>query len=99
MAKQKKQTQKHKQAKKKTHFLPFDNTNYRLFGIGLAVIIIGYIFMNIGPVDSFWSLTLAPTVLVIGYLVIIPLAILYNNKKKPQTEQSAPLETQEQQEQ
>ncbi|MCP4724908.1 MAG: DUF3098 domain-containing protein [bacterium] len=99
MAKQKKQIQRQKSAKKRTHFLPFDNTNYRLFGIGLAVIIVGYIFMNIGPVDSFWSLTLAPVVLVIGYLVIIPMAILYNNKKKPQTEQSAPGETQEQPEQ
>ncbi len=93
MAKQKKQAQKPKQVKKKTHFLPFDNTNYRLFGIGIATIIIGYFFMNIGPVDSFWSLTLAPVVLVIGYLVIIPLAILYNNKKKPQTEQGVPSET------
>ena len=95
MAKQKKQvqkpkqTQKSKQVKKKTHFLPFDNTNYRLFGIGVAVIIIGYIFMNIGPVDSFWSLRLAPVILDIGHLVIIPLAILYSNKKKLQTEAEA----------
>ncbi len=64
--------------------LPFSSTNYLLFGIGLLVIIIGYILLSIGPWNSFYSLTAAPIFLVIGYCVIIPIAILYHKKKNTQ---------------
>ena len=60
--------------------LPFTTYNYLIFGFGIVVLVFGYIFMSIGPVDSFWSLTLAPIVLVIGYVVIIPLSFLYHHK-------------------
>lgn len=60
--------------------LPFTTHNYFIFGFGIVVLVFGYIFMSIGPVDSFWSLTLAPIVLVIGYVVIIPLSFLYHHK-------------------
>lgn len=66
--------------------LPFTKDNYRLFGIGLLIIVIGYIALAQGPWDSFWSLTLAPILLVLGYCIVIPVAILY--KKKAQTEES-----------
>jgi len=58
--------------------------NYLLFGVGVVVLIIGYVLMSIGPVDSFMSLTLSPIVLVIGYCVIFPLAILWRPKSKDQ---------------
>jgi hypothetical protein len=61
--------------------LPFEAVNYWLFAFGLAVIIIGYIALSQPPVDGFMSLTLAPILLVIGYCVIIPAAILYQKKK------------------
>ena len=38
----------------------FGNTNYLLFGIGLLLVIIGYIFMSSGKVDSFQSSALSP---------------------------------------
>jgi len=60
--------------------LPFSRGNFQIFGIGLLVIVIGYIFLLQGPWDSFWSRTLAPIVLLIGYCVLIPLSILYNLK-------------------
>lgn len=60
--------------------LPFTSHNYFIFGIGIIVLVFGYIFMSIGPVDSFWSLTLAPIVLVVGYVVIIPFSFLYHHK-------------------
>jgi len=63
----------------------FTDTNYKIFGAGILVLILGYLSLMKGPVDSFWSLTLAPILLLIGYLVIIPYAILY--KKSPKTEQ------------
>ena len=60
--------------------LPYSSTNYLIFGAGLLAIILGYIFLSIGPWDSFWSLTLAPIFLCIGYLVAIPVALLYQEK-------------------
>ena len=56
--------------------------NYLLFGIGLAMIIAGYIVMATGDVNSFQSLTLAPIMLFIGYLVIIPLALVFRDNDR-----------------
>ncbi len=58
----------------------FEPTNYRIFLAGVIVIILGYIFMMQGPHDSFWSLHLAPVVLVVGYCILIPLAILLRSR-------------------
>ena len=60
----------------------FGKQNLQIMGIGLAFLVIGYVLVAQPPVDSFVSLTLAPIVLLIGYLVIIPYAIMYNPKKK-----------------
>jgi uncharacterized membrane protein HdeD (DUF308 family) len=70
-----------KERKRKQQELPFNRKNLYLLGIGLMTLVIGYILMAQPPVDSFWSLTLAPVVLLIGYLIIIPYAILYKDKK------------------
>ena len=67
-----------KQSRVKKEALPFSSTNYLLFGAGLLVIIIGYILLSIGPWNSYYSLTAAPIFLVIGYCIIIPVAILYH---------------------
>ena len=58
---------------------PFNKKNYLLFGIGILVIILGYRIMATGEVNSFQSVKLAPILLVIGYLVIIPLSIFYKD--------------------
>ena len=58
--------------------LPFTKKNYMWFAIGIAVIILGYITLGYG------SITLAPILLVAGYCVIIPIAIIINGgKEKP----------------
>ncbi len=62
--------------------LPFDKMNYGLVGLSLAIILVGYIFLTIGPWDSFSSLTVAPILLVIGYCITLPIAILYKKKNK-----------------
>ena len=74
--------------------LPFTKHNYILFIAGIAILLIGYIVMSIGPVDSFASLTLSPILLVIGYLVLIPLSFLYQHKSIKSTADQP--ETQEQ---
>ena len=62
--------------------LPFTKRNWRLFFLGLAVIVLGYIFLRIPPAEGFFSLTLAPILLVIGYCVLIPIAILIGEGKR-----------------
>ena len=59
----------------------FSKTNYLLFFAGLVLIIFGYIAMGNGEVSSFQSLTLAPTMLFLGYIVFIPSALIYKNRK------------------
>jgi uncharacterized membrane protein HdeD (DUF308 family) len=80
---------KHKERKRTRETIPFGRENIILFVIGILVIILGYIFLAQGPADSFWSLTLAPILLVISYCVIIPIAIIYRKRKsKPEAEPS-----------
>ncbi len=50
--------------------LAFKRKNYILLGAGLLTIIAGFISLNAG------SITLAPILLVAGYCVLIPLALL-----------------------
>ncbi len=59
----------------------FGKINYILFSIGLALVIFGYIFMANGDVDSFQSLTLAPIMLFIGYIIVIPVSLVYREKR------------------
>ena len=69
------------QRTRKSRFnFPLTTENYQIFGIGILVIILGYISLSQGPADSFWSLTLAPILLVIGYCVIIPISIFYKKR-------------------
>ena len=60
----------------------FSSKNYFLFIAGVITIIIGYIIMSLGETYSFQSLTLAPILLAIGYLVLIPYSLFYKDKKE-----------------
>lgn len=60
----------------------FTSKNYLLFGVGLLTILSGYVVMAKGEVDSFQSLTLAPIMLFLGYVVIIPAALIYRDRSK-----------------
>tara|TARA_B110000003_G_C16214354_1_gene364737 strand:+ start:259 stop:501 length:243 start_codon:yes stop_codon:yes gene_type:complete len=55
----------------------FKKSNYIIFFIGLMLIFLGYIIMAAGTVNSFQSLTIAPIFLFSGYIIFIPLSILY----------------------
>ena len=59
----------------------FSETNYYIFIIGLIMIILGYIIMAKGEVYSNQSLVIAPLLLFIGYIIFVPLALLYKKKK------------------
>lgn len=63
-------------AKKSDDSLGFTSTNYILFAIGIFVVIVGFIVLKMG------SITLAPILLVLGYCVIIPVAIMYRSRQE-----------------
>ena len=73
----KKKKKKIKEAKKQTkkitpteEILRFNKKNYSLFAAGIISIIIGYIFLSKG------SITVAPILLVLGYVILIPTSII-----------------------
>ena len=53
---------------------PFGMKNYLVFALALVVIVIGYVTLGYG------SMTLAPILLVLGYCVLIPVAIVIRGK-------------------
>ncbi len=57
--------------------LPLGKENFYIIGVGLVVILAGYLALAKGPIEGFLPLVLAPILLVLGYCVIIPLGILY----------------------
>ena len=59
----------------------FSKINYQLFFAGLFVIILGYVLMATGETESVQAIKVSPIVLIIGYCILIPLAILYKPKK------------------
>ena len=72
---------------KRDDVLPFERENYIILGIGLVVIVLGYIALAGNTVEGFFQLTIAPVLLVLGYCVIIPIGIMYRKKAKPPTVQ------------
>ena len=61
---------------------PFGRLNLIVLLAGLIVIVIGYVLLGSGGADSVESLTIAPILLLIGYLVLLPAAILVRDRKK-----------------
>lgn len=67
---------------KKEIIFPLEKENYIILGVGLVIIILGYIALSGNAVEGFFRLTVAPILLVIGYCVIIPLGIMYKRKER-----------------
>ena len=59
-----------------------DKKNLILIGIGVLLLVIGFLCLATGPADNPVSLTVAPLILVIAYMVVIPLGILFGGKKQ-----------------
>ena len=60
---------------------PFGPRNYLIFAMALVVIVIGYVTLGYG------SMTLSPILLVLGYCVLLPIAIVV--KGKPEEHRSS----------
>lgn len=68
------------QVKQEMNFV--SKKNILLFLVGLVTIAVAFVLMAQPPVDGFLSRTLAPIVLLIAYLIIIPAAILVRDKSE-----------------
>ena len=49
--------------------------NWKVLLAGLAAIVLGYIALLQGPYDNPLSVTVAPILLVLGYCVLVPVAL------------------------
>ncbi len=72
-------TKKQKRELSHLHFA-MTSKNYIIIGIGIALIIIGYILMSENSVDGFLPTMVAPVLLIFGYCVVVPVGILYTDK-------------------
>jgi len=61
---------------------PLGKTNGLILTAGVLLLIAGYILMALpdNP-DDFMTLTLAPIILVISFVVVIPFGLIYREKK------------------
>ena len=73
-----------KQAPKSQWSFPFTKENWVLFGIGIGVIVVGYLLMAVANFTGQWdhplAINVAPVVLIFGYCVVIPYAIMKRKK-------------------
>lgn len=82
------------QEKKLLPGIALDRRNVIILVVGLVVITIGYFLLSIPPWDNFLSRSVSPLILILGYLVIIPIAIFYGsgNSGEEQAEQGEMLD-------
>jgi hypothetical protein len=84
------EVKKKKQAKvEKVTRWPFGKKNYYLFGAALAAMIIGFVLLGYG------SMTIAPILLVLGYCVLMPLAIIVKGRPEEAQAETAEAPKQE----
>ncbi len=77
--------------------MPFESKNIIIILAGLGIIALGYFLMASDEVMGSMALTVAPILLVIGYLIVIPYGIMFGakmgRKKTPEAEQPAAQES------
>lgn len=60
--------------------------NIVLMLIAITTIVVGFVFLGKAPVNGTQTLTIAPILLTLGYIVLVPLAILFKGKTQGQQE-------------
>lgn len=80
----KQKTKKHQKYRKylKKDMFKFQNINLGIFAAAILVIIIGYMIMGSAEkANEFNAVTLGPIILFIGYVILVPIGILYGKIK------------------
>lgn len=54
----------------------FEKNNYVLLGISLALLVLGYFLLSLGPAENHLSKSVAPVILVAVYCALLPYTIL-----------------------
>ena len=54
----------------------FNHRNYLILGVAIVTIVLGFICLSMGRQSDFLGLTASAILLVVGYLVLVPWAIL-----------------------
>ncbi len=62
------------------HQFAFNTINYATLALSLILTILGFWLLSRPPVDGPISMTVAPIILIINYLIVTPFAILYRGK-------------------
>jgi putative exporter of polyketide antibiotics len=93
VAKQKQKASKKTKSTNNGWNFPLDKGNLIIIGVGVGVILLGYLLMMTGMTEqpaipdgkwnNFWAITAAPIILLLGYCVIIPFGILRSFVFKP----------------
>lgn len=66
--------------------LPLGKVNLQIIGVGILVIVAGYLCMLEGSVEGFLPLVVSPILLILGYCVVVPVGIMYHHHPKaPET--------------
>jgi hypothetical protein len=58
----------------------FGKLNYLIVSLGIGLAILGMYLLSLSPVDNPITLNVAPFVLFLAYLVVIPAGILFPSK-------------------
>lgn len=64
------------------HKPPLTKRNYQILGLAILCIILGYVALAQEPWDGTLPLVVAPSLLFLGYCVLVPFGILYRNKRE-----------------
>ena len=59
----------------------FSDMNFKLLGVCVVLLVIGYVCLGQGPVYNHVSWSVAPVILVFVYCILLPFAILYREKE------------------
>ena len=60
----------------------FKKSNLILAGLGFGLIILGFYLLGAEPVDGLSSLTVAPIILTLAFVLVIPMGLLIGGKEK-----------------
>lgn len=66
--------------------ISFGKFNYLIISLGIGMAILGMYLLSLAPVDNPISLNVAPFVLALAYLVVIPAGILFPSKASQKAE-------------
>jgi len=77
--------------------LPYTRVNVYLLILGFGLLVAGYLALGVKPWNSFASMNIAPILLVLGYCVVLPIAILYHKREaRPESQAQQPAAPQQQ---